>query len=39
MGETLQALGGWASDAYKRYIEHDFDSRIEADKRMASLDL
>ena len=38
-GETLQILGGWVSHAYKRYIEHDFDSRIESGKRMAQVEV
>ena len=38
-GETLQVLGGWASEAYKRYIDHDFHSRVEAGKQMANLKL
>ena len=38
-GESLQALGGWASDAYKRYLNHDFEARIQAGKHMAELKL
>ena len=37
--ESLQVLGGWASNAYKRYIEHDFESRLETGKKMAQMEL
>ena len=38
-GETLQILGGWASEAYKRYIEYDFESRVQSAKIMAEMNL
>ena len=34
-GESLKILGDWASDAYLRYIDIDFQSRVESGKRMA----
>ena len=39
MGEVLQILGGWASRAYLRYIDHDFESRVKSGKEMAALNL
>ena len=36
-GETLKILGGWASMAYQRYLDHDLQSRIESGKKMAEI--
>ena len=33
-GETLQVLGCWASDAYKRYVDVNFNRRVQASHHM-----
>ena len=34
-GESLNIFGDWASNAYMRYLDLDFDSRVKTAKKMA----
>ena len=36
-GEALQIMGDWHSQAYLRYIDLDFDSRVQTGQRMADM--
>jgi integrase len=33
-GEVIQLMGDWKSDAYKRYIEFDFDTMLSVSRQM-----
>ena len=35
-GEMIQTQGDWVSDAYKRYLEFDYDTRVKVAQKMAT---
>ena len=36
-GETLKVLGDWSSEVYHKYLDVDFDVRLESSKQMVRM--